>query len=51
MSAVTPEQRIVTIEGLSPDGSHPVQKAVAARNGVSEVNAFFNHDGHDVDQW
>ena len=28
VSAVTPEQRIVTIEGLSPDGSHPVQKAV-----------------------
>ncbi|MDF2765044.1 MAG: (2Fe-2S)-binding protein [Rhodospirillales bacterium] len=27
VSAVTPEQRIVTIEGLSPDGSHPVQKA------------------------
>jgi isoquinoline 1-oxidoreductase alpha subunit len=27
VSAVTPEQKIVTIEGLSPDGSHPVQKA------------------------
>ena len=27
VSAFTPEQRIVTIEGLSPDGSHPVQKA------------------------
>ncbi len=27
LSAVTPEQKIVTIEGLSPDGSHPVQKA------------------------
>jgi isoquinoline 1-oxidoreductase alpha subunit len=27
VSAVTPEQRIVTIEGLSPDGSHPVQQA------------------------
>ena len=27
VSAVTPEQQIVTIEGLSPDGSHPVQKA------------------------
>jgi isoquinoline 1-oxidoreductase subunit alpha len=27
LSAVTAEQRIVTIEGLSPDGSHPVQKA------------------------
>ena len=26
-SAVTAEQKIVTIEGLSPDGSHPVQKA------------------------
>ena len=27
ISAVTPEQKIVTIEGLSPDASHPVQKA------------------------
>jgi isoquinoline 1-oxidoreductase subunit alpha len=27
VAAVTEEQRIVTIEGLSPDGSHPVQKA------------------------
>jgi isoquinoline 1-oxidoreductase alpha subunit len=27
ISSVTPEQKIVTIEGLSPDGSHPVQKA------------------------
>ena len=27
LSEVGPEQRIVTIEGLSPDGSHPVQKA------------------------
>ena len=27
VSEVAPEQRIVTIEGLSPDGSHPVQKA------------------------
>ena len=27
VSAVTAEQQIVTIEGLSPDGSHPVQKA------------------------
>jgi isoquinoline 1-oxidoreductase subunit alpha len=25
--AVTPEQKIVTIEGLSPDGSHPVPTA------------------------
>ena len=25
--AVTAEQKIVTIEGLSPDGTHPVQKA------------------------
>jgi isoquinoline 1-oxidoreductase subunit alpha len=30
VSAVAPEQKIVTIEGLSPDGSHPVQKAWAA---------------------
>jgi isoquinoline 1-oxidoreductase alpha subunit len=29
VSAITPEQKIVTIEGLSPDGSHPVQKAWA----------------------
>ena len=27
VGAVTPEQEIVTIEGLSPDGSHPVQRA------------------------
>jgi isoquinoline 1-oxidoreductase alpha subunit len=27
VSAVAPEQKIVTIEGLSPDGSHPVQRA------------------------
>ncbi|WP_119388395.1 (2Fe-2S)-binding protein [Taklimakanibacter lacteus] len=27
VSAFTPEQQIVTIEGLSPDGSHPVQRA------------------------
>ena len=29
VSAVTAEQKIVTIEGLSADGSHPVQKAWA----------------------
>ena len=29
VSAVQPSQKIVTIEGLSPDGSHPVQKAWA----------------------
>ncbi len=27
VSAVTADQKITTIEGLSPDGSHPVQKA------------------------
>ena len=27
VSAFTEDQKIVTIEGLSPDGSHPVQKA------------------------
>jgi isoquinoline 1-oxidoreductase subunit alpha len=27
ISAVTPEQKIVTIEGLSPDASHSLQKA------------------------
>ncbi|MEC4719978.1 (2Fe-2S)-binding protein [Noviherbaspirillum sp. CPCC 100848] len=30
VSTVTAEQKIVTIEGLSRDGSHPVQKAWAA---------------------
>ncbi len=30
LSTVNAEQKIVTIEGLSPDGSHPVQKAWAA---------------------
>jgi len=30
VSAISAGQRIVTIEGLSPDGSHPVQKAWAA---------------------
>src|ERR687897_1090778 len=30
LSAVTADQQIVTIEGLSPDSSHPVQKAWAA---------------------
>ncbi len=30
VSAVTPDQRIVTIEGLSPSADHPVQKAWAA---------------------
>src|SRR5687767_2329886 len=29
VSAITEGQKIVTIEGLSPDGSHPVQKAWA----------------------
>jgi isoquinoline 1-oxidoreductase alpha subunit len=29
---VKPEQKIVTIEGLSPDGSHPVQKAWLAHD-------------------
>ena len=27
VSAVQPTQRVVTIEGLAPDGSHPLQKA------------------------
>ena len=30
VSAVTPDQKIVTIEGLSPDGQHPLQKAWVA---------------------
>ncbi len=29
LSAVSPTDKIVTIEGLSPDGSHPVQRAWA----------------------
>ncbi len=32
ISAVTADQKIVTIEGLSPDGSHPIQKAWLARD-------------------
>ncbi|POR46792.1 (2Fe-2S)-binding protein [Bosea psychrotolerans] len=32
VNAVTPEQKIVTIEGLSPDGSHPVQLAWIAHD-------------------
>ncbi|MGO4673386.1 (2Fe-2S)-binding protein [Bosea sp. 2YAB26] len=32
VSAVSAEQKIVTIEGLSPDGSHPVQKAWIAHD-------------------
>jgi isoquinoline 1-oxidoreductase alpha subunit len=27
LAALTPAQKIVTIEGLSPDGNHPVQRA------------------------
>lgn len=27
VSSITEEQKITTIEGLSPDGSHPIQKA------------------------
>ena len=30
VSALQPTQKLVTIEGLSPDGSHPVQKAWTA---------------------
>ena len=29
LSTLTGQEKIVTIEGLSPDGSHPVQKAWA----------------------
>ncbi len=32
VSAVQPSQKITTIEGLSPDGNHPVQKAWRAHN-------------------
>ena len=30
ISSVEPKQKIVTIEGLSPNGSHPIQKAWVA---------------------
>ena len=30
ISSIAPTEKIVTIEGLSPDGSHPVQKAWVA---------------------
>jgi isoquinoline 1-oxidoreductase alpha subunit len=30
LAALNPNQKIITIEGLSPDASHPVQKAWAA---------------------
>ncbi|EWY37649.1 (2Fe-2S)-binding protein [Skermanella stibiiresistens SB22] len=30
VNSVAPEQQIVTIEGLSPDGAHPLQKAWVA---------------------
>jgi isoquinoline 1-oxidoreductase subunit alpha len=30
IAAVQPSQKVVTIEGLSPDGSHPLQKAWVA---------------------
>ncbi|WP_332698684.1 (2Fe-2S)-binding protein [Bosea sp. (in: a-proteobacteria)] len=32
VSGVTAEQKIVTIEGLSPDGNHPLQKAWIAHD-------------------
>ena len=32
VGSIKPEQKIVTIEGLSPDGSHPVQKAWLAHD-------------------
>jgi isoquinoline 1-oxidoreductase alpha subunit len=30
VSAVAPTQKVITIEGLTPDGSHPLQKAWVA---------------------
>ena len=30
VSTVGPNEKVITIEGLSPDGSHPVQKAWVA---------------------
>src|SRR5918993_6023339 len=39
VSAVTAEQKIVTIEGLSADGSHPVPKAWPALD-VPQVGCF-----------
>jgi isoquinoline 1-oxidoreductase alpha subunit len=32
VGSIKPDQKIVTIEGLSPDGSHPVQKAWLAHD-------------------
>ena len=32
VGSIKPEQKIVTVEGLSPDGSHPVQKAWVAND-------------------
>lgn len=32
VSAIAPEQQVVTIEGLSPDASHPVQRAWLAHD-------------------
>jgi isoquinoline 1-oxidoreductase alpha subunit len=32
VGSITPDQKIVTIEGLSADGSHPVQKAWVAND-------------------
>ena len=32
LDSLAPEQKIVTIEGLSPDGTHPVQKAWIAHD-------------------
>ena len=44
VSAVEPEQQIVTIEGLSPDGSHPVQKAWLA---LDVPQCGYCQSGHD----
>jgi isoquinoline 1-oxidoreductase alpha subunit len=32
VGSITPDQKVVTIEGLSADGSHPVQKAWVAHD-------------------
>ena len=40
VGASSPSKKIVTIEGLSPDGSHPVQKAwVRARRAAVRLSA------------
>jgi isoquinoline 1-oxidoreductase alpha subunit len=60
VSALTPTQKIVTIEGLSPDGSHPVQQAWAQLDVpqcgycqpgmIMSAAALLNQNPHPTDQ-